>query len=110
MIRLAIDTHRRVVILSKNGFTLLEIKARLKEEDMHISKTSMCHPLKKYRQTGSIIDRPRARAQKKLTDAHYAFIDNILENHDELTTRKLHHLLVEKLSNFRCVSQYHKTS
>lgn len=37
MIRLAIDTHRRVVILSKNGFTLLEIKAHLEEEDMHIS-------------------------------------------------------------------------
>jgi len=56
MTRLAIDTRRRVVILSKNGFTLRDIKACLKE-GMHISKTSLCILLKKYRQTGSIVDR-----------------------------------------------------
>ena len=96
MTRLAIDSRRRVVILSKNGYTLREIKARLEEEGMHISKTSLCLLLKKYRETGNVVDRPRARAPKKLTDAHYVFIDNALESDDELTTRKLHHLLVEK--------------
>ena len=50
-------------------------------------------------QTGSIIDRPKARAPKKLTDAHYVFVDSALEKGDELTTRKLHHLLVEKFPN-----------
>ena len=48
---------------------------------------------------GSVVDRPRARAPKKLTDAHYVFIDSALEKDDELTTRKLHHLLVEKFPN-----------
>ena len=91
------DCRRRIVILLKNGFTLQEIKARLEEEGVYISKTSLCFLLKKYRLMGSVVDRPRARAPKKLSEAHYVFIDNPLENVDELTTRKLHHCLVEKL-------------
>jgi len=68
-------------------------------EGAHISKTSLSLLLKKYRQTGSVVDRPRARAPKKLANAHYVFIDSALEKDDELTTRKLHHLLVEKFPN-----------
>ena len=71
----------------------------MEEEGVHISKTSLCLLLKKYRHPGSIVDRPTARAPKKLTDAHYVFIDNALQKDDELTTRKLHHLLVEKFPN-----------
>ncbi len=99
MTRLAIESRQRVIILSKNGFTLGEIKARLEEEGIHISKTSLCLLIKKYRETGSIADRPRARVPKKLTDEHYVFIDNALEKDDELTTRKLHHLLVDAFPN-----------
>jgi len=71
----------------------------LEEEGAHISKTSLRLLLKKYRQTGSVVNRPRARAPKKLTDAHYVFIDSALEKDDELTAPKLHHLLVEKFPN-----------
>ena len=96
MTRLDIDSRRRIVILSKNGYTLREIKARLEEEGMHILKTSLCLLLKKYHETGSVVDQPRVKAPKKLTDAHYVFIDNALESDNKLTTRKLHHLLVKK--------------
>jgi len=86
-------------MLSKKGFSLRETKARLEEEGIHTSKTSLCLLLKKYRETGSVVDRPRARVPKKLRNQHYAFIDQCLENDDELTTRKLYHLLVEKYPN-----------
>jgi len=69
-------------MLSKKGFSLQEIKARLKEEGVHMSKTSLCLLLKKYRETGSVVDRPRARVHKKLTNQHYVFIDQCLENND----------------------------
>ena len=71
----------------------------MEEEGAHISKTSLCLLLKKYHATGSVVDQPRARAPKKLTDAHFVFIDSALEKDNELTTRKLHHLLVEKFPN-----------
>ena len=69
MVRLAVINSR--IILSRNGYTLQEIKARLEEESVHIPQISLYLLLKKYREMGSFIDRPRARVLKKLTDAHY---------------------------------------
>jgi len=43
-------------------------------------KTSLCLLLKKYRETGSVVDRPRVRIPKKLKNQHYGFIDQCLEN------------------------------
>jgi len=45
-----------------------------------MSKTSLCLLLKKYWETGSVVDRPRPRVPKKLTNQHYVFIDQCLEN------------------------------
>ena len=59
-------------------------------------ETSLCLLKKKYRENRSVVDRPRARVPKKLTSQHYVFIDQCLENDDELTSRKFYHLLVEK--------------
>ena len=67
-------------MLSKKGFILREIKAHLEEEGIHTSKTSLCLLLKNYRETGSVVDRPRARVPKKLRNHHYVFIDQCLED------------------------------
>jgi len=40
----------RKVMLSKKGFSLRESKAHLEEEGVHMSKTSLCLLLKKYRE------------------------------------------------------------
>jgi len=89
MTRLATDSRRKLVMLLKKGFSLREIKARLEEEGVHTSKTSLRLLLKKYWEAGSVVDRPRMRVPKELTNQHYIFIDQCLENNEELTTRKL---------------------
>ena len=33
-------------------------------------------------ETGSVVDRPRARVPKKLTNQHYVFLDQCLQNDD----------------------------
>ena len=82
MTKLVTDSLRKLVMLLKKGFSLREVKARLEEEGVHTSKTSPCLLLKKYRETGSVVERLRARVPKKLTNQHYVFIDQCLENDD----------------------------
>ena len=72
-------------MLSKKGFSLREIKARLEEEGVHTSKTS---PSSSKEETRSIVDRPKARVPKKLTNQHYVFIDQCIEN-DDIHTRAI---------------------
>jgi len=87
MTKLATDSQRKVVMLSKKVFSLRDIKARREEEGVHTSKTFL-RLLKKYRETGSVVDRLRARVPKKLTNQHNVFIDQCLEN-DDVHTRAI---------------------
>ena len=43
----------------------------------------------KYCRTGSVVDRPRLRPPRKLSDDCYVLIDNLLSENNELTTRML---------------------
>ena len=92
MPRLSIANRQRVIHLFKDGLKASEIRV-LEEEGLKISKVAFLALLKKYRATGKVEDKPWARAPKKLTDAHYSFIDEALQQNDELTTAKLHDLL-----------------
>ena len=74
--------------------------ARLEEGGVHILKISLCLLLKKYRQTGNVVDRPSARASKKLI---------FTDNGDELTIRSFNTFGWET-SQVLCVSQHRKTS
>ena len=48
-----------------------------------------CTVVSKYRRTGSVVDRPRLRPPRELSDDCYVLIDNLLSENDELTTRML---------------------
>ena len=61
-------------------------------------------------QTGSVVDRPRARVPKKLSKAHYVFIVYALENDDELTNQEASSPTGGEIPHPGCVSQYHKVS
>ena len=74
MPRLSLENRQRVVRLFEDGHRPTEILARLEEEDVKVSKVALCALLKKYRETGRVEDRARARAPKKLSDVHYSFI------------------------------------
>lgn len=69
--RMSLATRGRVVALWKSGFTLSKIEYRLLEENIVVSKKSLCLLIKKYRQTGSVADNRTYKPPKKLQDVHY---------------------------------------
>ena len=57
------------------------IKARLEEEGIKVSKTSLCMLIKKYKATGMIADRIRPPVKsKKLELEHLCLIDEALDS------------------------------
>ena len=94
--RLDLGTRTRVITLKQNGLSYLEIKRHLEEEDIKVSIVSLWKLVDKYHRTSSVIDRPRLRPPRKLSDDHYALIDQLLTENDELTTRLLLHKLKEQ--------------
>jgi hypothetical protein len=52
----------------------------------------------KYKQTNSVLDRPRRAIPKILNDDHYRYIDEALAENDELTSRQLRAMLISKYS------------
>ena len=90
MARMSIEIHRRVICLHHNyGFKLKDIQLWLMEEDIFVSKRSLCL-LIKYKLHGTILDMPRPG---KLV--HLKIIDSALEQGDETSAVKLHGLLRE---------------
>ena len=76
---------------------LKAIKGRLEEEGIHVSKTSLCMLLKKYREISTVADRFRPRSHsKKLTIEHLALIDAALDKDDEISNDDLRKILQEE--------------
>ena len=95
--RMTLDTRRRVVTLSRLGMRLKAIKGRLEEEGIHVSKTSICMLLKKYREIGTVVDRFRPPSHsKKLTIEHLALIDAAVDKDDEISNDDLRKILQEE--------------
>ena len=92
--RLDYSTRSRVVDFSQRNYRLRYIQAHL-NEDIEISKKSLCLLIKKYKNTGTVADARRARRPRKLQDQHYRFTDDAMVENDQLTSRQLHHLLQE---------------
>ena len=69
----------------KNGYRLSKIRAHLLEEGMAVAKKSLCLNIRKYKLTGSVADRHTYKPPKRLNDAHYRFMDNVMVENDELS-------------------------
>lgn len=95
MARMNLDTRRRVICLHRQGFKLKDIQLRLKEEDIFVSKRSLCLLIKKYKLHGTILDLPRPVPPGKLSLEHLKMIDNALEQDDETSTAELRAMLRE---------------
>ena len=91
--RLDVQTRQRVVHLKNQGCTYKSIKERLHEEGIRVSVKTLYLLMAKYRQTGSVLDRPRRVASKILKDEHYRVIDKALADNGELTSRQLRTML-----------------
>lgn len=96
MARMSLDTRSRVVYLHKSGFKLKDIQLRLKEEDIKVSKKSLCLLLKKYRLHGVVSDLPKRAKQKKLSLQHLKLIDEAITEDDEVSNSDLRALLLQR--------------
>ena len=96
MPRLDIAARRRVIILKQSGYSIAEIKQRLSEENVTISLQSLFSLVKKYSETGKLIDMSRRTRRRKLTGEMTAMLNQLLSENDELTARRFRSLLLEK--------------
>ena len=96
MPRLDIATRRRVIVLKQSGYSIAEIKQRLSEENISISLQSLFSLVKKYNETGKLIDMPRRTRPRKLTREMMAMLNQLLSENDELTSRRIRSSLLEK--------------
>ena len=96
MPRLDIETRRRVVFLSRSGYSVSQIKKRLEQENIRISLVALYNLLKKYNQLGRLIDLPRRTRPTKLNNVMRLFLNQKLSENDELTAREAHNLLTQQ--------------
>ena len=83
MPRLDVSTRGHVVLLRHKGCSIAEIRARLIEENVPVSLVSIYKLLKKYEDTGSVVDHKRRRNTPKiLQPEHLHFLDESLAEND----------------------------
>ena len=90
---MSLATRSRVISLWKSGFTVSKIQKRLQEENLTVSKKSLCLLIRKYRRTGSVADYRTTKPPRKLQENHYRFIDVAMVHNDELSITMLHNML-----------------
>ena len=87
--RMSIETRQRVVLLWKSGMKIKDIHGRLREEKTVVSETSLYLLIAKYAKSGKVSNIKRSSRPSILGNEHYKFIDNAMEEDDELTAYKL---------------------
>lgn len=96
MPRLDIETRRRVIALRHAGFSVIDIRKRLEEENISISLQALFNLIKKHRDVGRLLDLPRRARPRKLNDEMMAFMNHAMSENDELTATRARSLLVER--------------
>ena len=91
----------RVIRMWEKQFKLKKIQSYLLEEGINISKNSLCALIKKYKQTGSVVDIKGKERPKLLSEEHIRFIDEAMANDDELTSTQLYKKLLESYPESR---------
>ena len=75
---------------------MVDIRKRLEEENIAISLQALFNLIRKYSETGRLMDHPRRARPRKLNDEMMAFMNRALTEDDELTSRRACCLLVER--------------
>ena len=77
---------------------LCKIRSTLQDEGIIVSRMAIWKLIKKYLQTGSVLDRPQPKPSplKKLSLDDLCITDNALANDDQLSIAELMQLLSDK--------------
>lgn len=98
MARLTNESRRRVVTLYLKGHSVIEIRRRLTEENIVVSRQALHKLIRKYRM--GTFCQPR-RCQGKITEEMKSLIDETLRNNDEVTSTGLKRLLTTRWLELR---------
>ena len=85
---MSVYTRLRMIQIWKRGLKLKEIQGRLQEEEVRVSTVSLCHLIKKYRNTQTVLDQRTHNQLRKLKE-HHRFIDEAMTANPELTGNQL---------------------
>lgn len=96
MPRLDMATRRRVIYLRSSGYSVVQIRKRLSDENISVSSQTLFALIKKHRETGKLLDLTRRARPKKLTQEMMEMLNAALLNNDELTARQARDLLTER--------------
>ena len=78
MPRMNLDTRKQVILLKDQGFTVSQILARLKQEQISITRQALYNPLTKHCKSGCLVDLPKRTRTRKVSDEMVAIIDEAL--------------------------------
>ena len=93
MARLSIESRMRVITLRSRGYSILQIRKRLQEENIIVSRQAIYSLVKKFQNYRVYLDLPRRRRQQKITTEMRLVIEEALTSNDEITSRGIKSLL-----------------
>ena len=93
MPRLDLASRRTAISLIMQDYSVMDVKKRLEEENVVVTRQSLYKLLCKHRTYHINADSPRNAVPKKITPEMYLTIESELTKDDELTAEKnIHHL------------------
>ena len=104
MLRINVDTRKRVITLKRQGFSLKTIRHRLSDEGTSVSLRSLERLWRKFQTVHTIQDLPRATRPRLLTREMVLAMEDLLRNDDEMIARRLKTKLSENFLTFPDVS------
>lgn len=75
---------------------MLQIHRRLQEEGTSVSRQALYNLLRKHRYKGNVVDLPRRKRERKITEQMKALIGEQLNKDNELTSSKIKTLLTAR--------------
>jgi len=96
MARLSKESRKRVIALHSRGYTVTEIRRRLQEENISVSRQALHNLLRKFLDKRIIKDLPRRSKQRKITEEMRSAIEEAYNGNDELTSTGIKSLLMAR--------------
>ena len=99
--RLSVESRKRVITLRSKGHSVIDIRQRLKDENIVISRQAIYNVVNKFRNHRIYKDLPVQRRKQKITEQMKVMIEEALNNNDEITARGIKTLLTAQWPELR---------
>ena len=101
---MSLETRAKFILMRSRNFCYSKILSHLEEEGIRVSKVSLYLLFKKYEETQSIEHLKRRPRQQRLAKYHYRFIDDIMAENNDYTSRQLHSALMSQHPDLHDIS------